>query len=289
MIFTFQRCVAINGIHNVATRADLLDRSILIELMRIKDSNRRELSEVMANFEADKPDILGGIFDTLVKAMKIYPTLQLKNLPRMADFARWGYAIGEALDEGMGQIFYDEYTANRQIQNEEAIANDPIATLIVEFMKGRDSWYGLYSELYKKLENIADDYGISAKHKSFPANAIGLSKRITAIKSNLETVGINCKPEKRTNGGQNLSIKRANLSALSTSSTQPSNNEGLGGVDKSVDRTGGGLSTPSSTQLSTLDKAHDSRVCVDSADDADKNLSLEDWVTVTDDELPPGW
>jgi len=289
MIFTFQRCVAINGIHNVATRADLLDRSILIELMRIKDSNRRELSEVMANFEVDKPDILGGIFDTLVKAMNIYPTLKLKNLPRMADFARWGYAIGEALGEGTGQIFLDEYTANRQIQNEEAIANDPVATLIVEFMKGRDSWYGLYSELYKKLENIADDHGISAKHKSFPANAIGLSKRITAIKSNLETVGINCKPEKRTNGGQNLSIKRANPSTLSTSSTQASNNEGLSGVDKSVDGTGGGLSTP----LSTLDKAHDSRVCVDRADGVDKNVSFEDWCTVdetiTDEDLPEGF
>ena len=90
VIFTFQRCIAINGIQNVAKRADLLDRSILVELLRIKDEKRKELSEIMATFDADRAEILGGIFDTLSKAMAIYPTVKLCNLPRMADFARWG-------------------------------------------------------------------------------------------------------------------------------------------------------------------------------------------------------
>ncbi len=123
----------------------------------------------------------------------------------MADFARWGYAIGEALGEGLGQIFLKEYTGNRRIQNEEAIANDPVATLIVEFMKNRWEWIGLYSALYKNLADMAENCGVNVKHKSFPANAISLSKRITAIKSNLENVGINCEPERRTKLGQNLS------------------------------------------------------------------------------------
>jgi hypothetical protein len=79
-IFTFQRYVIINGIHNTATRADLLDRSILIELLRITDTERKELSEILARFEADKPDILGGIFDTLVTAMSIFPLVKLQNL-----------------------------------------------------------------------------------------------------------------------------------------------------------------------------------------------------------------
>ena len=47
VIFTFQRCVIINGINNVATRADLLDLSILTELVRIPDSERKELSEFL--------------------------------------------------------------------------------------------------------------------------------------------------------------------------------------------------------------------------------------------------
>jgi len=260
MIFTFQRCVAINGIHNVATRADLLDRSILIELMRIKDSSRRELSEVMANFEADKPSILGGIFDTLVKAMNIFPTLKLKNLPRMADFARWGYAIGEALGEGMGQIFLNEYTANRQIQNEEAIANDIVATLVVEFMRDRETWYGLYSDLYKKLEGMAEDYAINSKSKKFPENAIVLSKRLTNVKSNLEAVGITfVRDESKSRTGQHLTISKSSSpyapSAQSTAPPKPSNNA----------------------------------VRADGDDGADKILTLGDWAIITNEELPEGF
>jgi len=59
VIFTFQRCIAINGIQNVAKRADLLDRSVLVELLRIKGEKRKELSEITANLEADRAEILG--------------------------------------------------------------------------------------------------------------------------------------------------------------------------------------------------------------------------------------
>jgi hypothetical protein len=297
-IFVFQRCIAINGIHNVATRSDLLDRSILVELMRIKDNNRKELSAVIANFEADKAEILGGIFDTLVKAIAIFPTVQLQNLPRMADFARWGYAIGEALG-GLGQQFLDEYTGNRRIQNEEAIASDPTATLIVEHMRKLDSctWYGRYSELFKLLKFIAPDFGINTSHKSFPANSIVLSKKLTAIKSNLEAVGISVvRDETRSSDGQRLSLKRIKSSTLTPLSTQCSNNAALRRVDNHVDEFEGTASTQkkradelggiSSTQSTTPGKPANNAACVGdvhSVDDfthvagaaftADENLS----------------
>ena len=290
-IFTFQRCVAINGIHNVATRADLLDRSILIELIRITDSDRKELSAVLANFEADKADILGGIFDTVVKAINIFPSVKLQNLPRMADFARWGYAIGEALGEGLGQIFLNEYTGNRQIQNEEAIANDPVATLIVEFMKNRQEWTGLFSTLYRLLADIAEDNGISVKHKSFPANAIVLSKRITAIKSNLENVGIYCVSEKRNKHGQNLSIKRSNSSTPITPSALTAENGGFGGVECGADRVGKDASAPDTTPHSTPEKACKHGTGVDNAVGVDKNEPFADSCftvveDIADSEIP---
>ena len=89
VIYTFQRCISLNGINNVVNRADLLDRSILLELRRISEDKRREIREIQSNFLVDLPSILGGIFDTLSRAMAIYPTVKLDKLPRMADFARW--------------------------------------------------------------------------------------------------------------------------------------------------------------------------------------------------------
>ena len=76
VIFRFQRCISINGINNVATRSDLLDRSILMELDRIPEEKRRELKEIQSEFKKDLASILGGILDTLSKAMAIFPTIK---------------------------------------------------------------------------------------------------------------------------------------------------------------------------------------------------------------------
>jgi hypothetical protein len=150
-------------------------------------------------------------------------------------------------------------------------------------MRGRDSWYGLYSELYKKLEDIADEYSINPKHKSFPANSIVLSKRITAIKSNLETVGITfVRDAVKAREGQRLSIKRINSSAPYASSAQSADNGGLTGADDGADKNNG----ESSAHLSAPPKACNNGACVDGDDGADKILSLEDWGTVTDEEVP---
>jgi hypothetical protein len=268
--------------------------------MRIKDSNRRELSEVTASFEADKADILGGIFDTLVKAMAVYPTIKLDSFPRMADFSRWGYAIGEALGEGLGQIFLDEFNGNRQIQNEEAIANDPVATLIVEFMQNRDSWYGRYSDLYKKLEDMADEYGINPKHKSFPADPTRLSRKITSLKSNLENVGIFCEREEgRSKHGQHLFISRPKLASPATPVTQTAENQGFNGVADSEANKVENLPTPLDTPPPDPQKAHVlglSNDCgVSGVTGVTKNPLLTqsggDWFTVgeeiSDADIPP--
>jgi hypothetical protein len=277
-IFVFQRCIAINGIHNVATRSDLLDRAILAELKRINESERRELAAVKAEFEAAKAEILGGIFDTVVKALAIFPAVNLKSFPRMADFSRWGYAIGEALG-GLGQQFLDEFTENIRIQNKEAIANNTTATLIVEFMRGKDSWYGRYCELHKLLKFIAPDYGINVLHKSFPANSIVLSRNIKAIKSNLEAVGIFTERDERSNDGQRLSLIRRNLSTLTPPSAQCSNNAGSrrvdSGVDTCVDDSTGNLSTQPSTHSSTQEKPANHAVCVDGVERVDNFPTVE--------------
>lgn len=198
-IFTFQKCLALNGINNIANRPDLLDRAILIELCRIDESNRRELSELMADFEKDLPCILGGIFDTLSKAINLYPTVKLDTLPRMADFARWGYAVGEALG-GLGNEFLEQYNANQGKRNIEVLNTDIVATLVVAFMKDKAEWTGLISELYNQLSAMAPQYGINSKGKEFPTVPNVLSRRLNGLKSNLQEAGISFKTAAKMNG-----------------------------------------------------------------------------------------
>ena len=211
-VFKYKRCIAVNGINNVAVRPDLLDRSILIELERVPEAERRELSEVLAAFEADRPEILGGILDTLAKAMAIHPTVKLDKLPRMADFARWGYAIAQALG-GHGETFLAEYAANGKIQNSEAIASDPVAILMIEFMRNRKNWDGRISDLFTELIKIAPKHGINPRVKGFPTLPTTLSRKLGGIKSNLEAAGIEF--EKHSDmRGTNILITNAEIAPL---------------------------------------------------------------------------
>lgn len=198
-IFTFKRCISLNGINNVANRPDLLDRAILIELSRISEENRKELSEIEKDFEENLPFILGCIFDILSKAMKIYPTVKLDRLPRMADFARWGYAIGEALGN-LGQVFLDEYRENYNRQNIEIINNNVVAILMVSFMKSRDNWTGRVSDLQNEFIALAPSLGINTKSVEFPAQPNVLSRRLNEIQSNLEGIGIKFETDPKSDG-----------------------------------------------------------------------------------------
>lgn len=211
-IVTFQRCILMNGINNMATRSDLLDRSILIELTRISESDRKEFTIMMKDFMEDLSSILGGIFNLLSTAMKLYPFVHLDSLPRMADFARWGFAVGEAMG-GLGQKFLDEYVENQSIQNKEALDTDLVAVLLVSFMENRYEWEGRVSELYLSLKNFALQTGINTNCKDFPKQPNILSRKLNELRSNLQFAGITFESEQRSKGTF-ICIKNTNESPL---------------------------------------------------------------------------
>ena len=63
-----KRPIGFNGINLAATRPDLLDRGLIIELERIKPENRRRFEQdIKPELERIKPELLGFILDTIVK------------------------------------------------------------------------------------------------------------------------------------------------------------------------------------------------------------------------------
>lgn len=188
-ILSFKRCVTMNGINIVATRPDLLDRSIIIELQRIKEKERKEESTLWADFERDKPLILGGALRLLAKAMSIYPDITLSELYRMADFTRWGYAIAEAAGVG-GKNFLEAYKTNMERSNMEAIEAHPVAAAVIALLDNRHLWSGPIAELLETLELVAIREKINTRVKNWPKAAHVLSMRLKEVKSNLEKKGI---------------------------------------------------------------------------------------------------
>jgi len=189
VIYNFKRVFIINGINNVVTRPDLLRRSILLQIEKQPDGKILPETTLWRLFEAARPDILGGIFDTLNRAMEIYPDMKLTGLYDMADYTLWGSAIAEALGYG-ADAFLTAYTENRGEQVKEAIANHPVASAITVFMQEREEWGGRPSELLVELEKIAETEKINIKSKAWPKAANALTRRLSEVKTILSKTGI---------------------------------------------------------------------------------------------------
>lgn len=188
IIYGIQRPIALNGINQVITKPDLLDRSILLGLKRIDPTARSSEEDFWAAFNDERPKILGAIFDVISAAMKEYSKVKLDTLPRMADFACWGYAIAEAAGIG-GKKFIEAYQANIDKQNDEAIEASPVAQALIEFIRDRDEWKGTAAALLQELKRVSffDDLQSSPL---WPRDPQWLTKRLKEVETNLQNLGI---------------------------------------------------------------------------------------------------
>ena len=106
--FDLKRPQILNGIEDVAIRADLADRSIFFTPKPISDEDRLTEEELWADFNAVHPDLLGALLDVLSHGLSRRHLIKPKNLPRMADFTTLMMACETALwPEGTFRAAYD--------------------------------------------------------------------------------------------------------------------------------------------------------------------------------------
>lgn len=186
-----KRLLALNGIGLEISQGDLLDRSIVLNLLRIDEAQRKSEQEIFNTFNQRVPFILGDVFSILSRAIAIYPTLKLKKLPRMADFCRWGYAIAEAIKQGLGEKFVAEYKANEDITTELSVQENPLLESIRHFAEKEGTWKGTPTELLKNLHNSYRAVYISKPiPSSFPQTANILSRKIKNVSHELSKLNI---------------------------------------------------------------------------------------------------
>ncbi|MEO2603929.1 hypothetical protein [Clostridium butyricum] len=207
VVFTYKRCVSLNGIDVIPKKDDLLDRSILFELDRIQDSNRKGEYKLLEELRLVMPEILGSIFDILSKAIRVYSDSSTIKLNRMADFTSWGYAIAEAIG-GLGSEFLSRYNKNINKQNLEAINSNSFASAVVALLDSNQSWSGKASDLMVALETVAERERIHTDSSDFPTTSNMVSKKLKSIKSNLERLGIEFEI-KRTNTNNIIHLRRS--------------------------------------------------------------------------------
>jgi hypothetical protein len=231
IIYFFQRCIGFNGINLAATKADLLDRGMIIQPERIPKDKRRKIEDIWNDFKNLRPQLLGYIFDILVKVLQIKQKGGIKishGLNRMADFEEYAEIIARCMDYPEGE-FLRVYQDNIGVQIDEAIQSSPLSMAVVELMDNiednNNEWIGTATDLYLELGNIAETklkINIQ-KIKFWPKSANHLSRRLNEVKTNLREKGIIIERYKDEKGNRKIKIRK--VSSTSPYRQEPQNQE----------------------------------------------------------------
>jgi len=197
--------VILNGISDIATRPDLLDRAIILTLPEIEEDERRPESEVWEEFDGCRPAIFGALLSAVSAALRELPHTELEKLPRMADFALWATAAEGGFGWEPG-TFMRAYAGNLEEAIDVALETDPVAGAVLKFMEGKDEWIGSATDLWQVLGKEVDEQ--IKQTKAWPAASHTLAGRLTRLAPALRGKGMEYLETREGRGGDRVKTLR---------------------------------------------------------------------------------
>ncbi len=185
-----ERPVVLNGIDEFVQRDDLADRSVFLNVPPISASRRRTEDEFWTQFDRQYPRIFGGLLNAVTGALRELPSVKLMELPRMADFARFGEAIGRALGWPTG-AFIKAYDNSRRGTSARALDESPLATALIKMIEWGEpeTWTGSPQELLDLLARWASPRDARAS-KHWPRTPALLGNELRRLAPELRNRGI---------------------------------------------------------------------------------------------------
>jgi len=184
-ILKAQKPVMLNGIDEIARRADLRDRTLRVWLTRPAEDEAMDEETLWRRFEAARPWLFGALLDAVSAALCHWDAAKLDKPPRMADFARWVVAaeMGGALPWEPGtflRVYHDQQDAMAR----DAVEGDPVATGILRLLvENGGCWTGTATDLLMALDQRASE--ADKRSKTWPTTPRVLSNRLRRLAPDL--------------------------------------------------------------------------------------------------------
>jgi len=173
-----KRPVVLNGIAVVATRPDLIDRTVHVELPTIAPEHRRDDAQSRAAWKQDRPKVFAALLNLFAKTLTQLPRVQLERKQRMADYERLGEAMARALHCEPGR-FQREYAELVRRGTDRALDGHPVALALdklIERLAPPVTWEGTAGRLYIELERFSP-----ADRKGWPHSPKGLADELRRL------------------------------------------------------------------------------------------------------------
>ncbi len=242
IVFGAMRPVVLTSIADLATRADVLDRAVLLNLVALSDDARRPEDEFWRDFENAWPQLLGLVLDAASAGLRNVDAVRLERYPRMADFARWVSAAESTFDVPAG-TFLAAYNENRAFGHELGLEASILAPVVRDFARREQQWTGTATELLGELEGQVET--ATVKRKAWPKTASHLSTELRRLEPGLRAVGIDIEFA-RSGTGRQIRLKAQNA-VIAVTGVIPPTNSGFSG-DGDGDGGDGASESPSQQQ-----------------------------------------
>ena len=210
-------CIA-NGIGDVFSQPDVIDRLVVLSLDPIPPTKRKPMRELDSLFEAKHPSILGGLLDAISAAIREIPNIESTELHRMADWCLWNMAAERGMGWPEGE-FMTAYTENREAASTMALENSVVAGEIRKLMDRHSDWQGTATNLLDEINNYADEN--LRRSRQWPNSAQKLSNDLSKAEPNLADIGIQVS---RTRNKSRRQITITKVVTLVTSSPEADSN-----------------------------------------------------------------
>ena len=179
--------VLLTAVGDVVQAPDLLDRSVLIELPRIEEKDRRDERTLWEEFDAIKPQAFGALLALAAKALTIISTVKLAQVARMADYERLGVAVEQAAGWEPGS-FSKTYGKNRRLASGMPLENSPIGAALIELAGEGKCQNATWTDLLDLLNARIDDS--KKRADGYPKSASALSSKVRMLAGALRGEGI---------------------------------------------------------------------------------------------------
>jgi hypothetical protein len=200
VIFNAKRPVILTAVTEVATRGDLVSRSLLANLRPIDAEKVMLEEEVDASWQKAQPAVLGALLDATVCALRRKHEVRPKRLPRLADHARWVTAAEPAL--GWKDDHYLSVFDRARIEGVETVLEssqifDPVKKVAASGFEGSAT------DLLAQLSGHVDEK--VTRRKDWPTSPRALSGELRRLAPSLRRIGISIDRE-RTNDRRVIKI-----------------------------------------------------------------------------------
>ena len=193
------RPAILNGIDDLAARADLADRCIAINLQPISETARREERELWEQFHTVKGKVFGVLLSGLCSALKNIDSVVLSHRPRMIDAAKWATAA----EEGLGlepEVFIDAYIGSQRELVSICLESSPFIAALLDMVKERGEWAGSPSDLLALLPRYARDQE-AVNSKAWPKSPAWVTKVLKRNAPAVRKINIDIELSRNASGG----------------------------------------------------------------------------------------